>query len=136
FRLLPGRQLPCQVCFQNTVDPAIPGRMFPSGLDFMTASAVMRSPAAVRAVEAQSGKAVAQAVQKAHCPPMPDTLYGRSMELLAKLQKPLPSHIPESLRNRSMGRSAIVDSIGGVVGAATYLGAVCEKRRLLLRGRG
>ncbi len=101
FRLLPGRQLPCQACFQDTVDPAIPGRMFPSGLDFMTASAVLRSPAAVRAAEAQFGKAVAQAVQKAHCPPMPDTLYGRSMELLAKLQERLPAPVPEPLRTEA-----------------------------------
>jgi hypothetical protein len=101
FRLLLGRQLPCQACFQSTVDPAIPGRMFPSGLDFMAASAVMRSPAAVRAVEAQFGKAVAEAIQKADCPPMPNTLYGRSMELLAKLQERLQSPGPEPLQTEA-----------------------------------
>src|SRR5262249_21479435 len=38
FRLLPPRQLPCAVCFHNTTDPKIPGRMYPSGLDFVAAS--------------------------------------------------------------------------------------------------
>lgn len=93
FRLLPAGQLPCQVCFQNTVDPKIPGRMFPSGLDFMAASRVMRSAAALGAAELQFGKGVALGVQKTDCPPMPDSLYGRSMELLSKLQERLPAGV-------------------------------------------
>src|SRR5205823_9150940 len=51
LRLLPPRRLPCAVCFHNTIDPKIPGRMYPSGLDFFAASPVLRSPAALRATE-------------------------------------------------------------------------------------
>jgi len=101
FRLFPARQLPCAVCFQNTVEPKISGRMLPSGLDFMAASPVLQSPAALRALEKQFGKDIAQAVQKANCPPMPDSLYGRSMEVLAKLQERLPTSVPAPLRTEA-----------------------------------
>lgn len=112
FRLLPGRQLPCAVCFQYTVDPKIPGRMFPSGLDFLAASPVMRSAAARRALEGQFGKTAAQAVQKADCPPMPDSLYGRSMELLAKLQEPLPARVPQPLRTEAWADLLVWTQLG------------------------
>jgi hypothetical protein len=101
FRLLPPRQLPCAVCFQGTVEPAIPGRSLPSGLDFLAASPVMRSPAAMRAVETQFGADVARAVAAARCPPMPDSLYGRSMELLATLQEKLPDRMAQPLRTEA-----------------------------------
>jgi hypothetical protein len=99
FRLLPPRRLPCAVCFQNTVDPKIRGRGFPSGLDFFAASPELRSPAAVRAVQSQSGKDIASLILKADCGPMPDSLHGQAMQLLATLQKPLPAKAPGSMRN-------------------------------------
>jgi HEAT repeat protein len=98
FRLLPPRQLPCAVCFQKTVEPKIPGRMYPSGLDFLAASPVLRSPAAVRAVQTQFGKSVADQISKTDCGPMPDSLHGEAMKLLATLQKPLPEKVPAPLR--------------------------------------
>jgi hypothetical protein len=101
FRLLPTRQLPCGVCFQNTVEPKIHDRFLPSGLDFMVASPVMRSAAATRALEGQFGKPVLEAVQKADCPPMPRSLYGQSMEVLAKLQVRLPGTAPSPLRTEA-----------------------------------
>ncbi|GAH68835.1 unnamed protein product, partial [marine sediment metagenome] len=65
FRLLPPRRLPSAVCFQNTVDPKIKDRMFPSGLDFLVACKTLRSPAAMRALKGQSGDAVVEAVIQA-----------------------------------------------------------------------
>ena len=56
FRLLPPRQLPCAVCFQQTTDPDIPDRWQPSGLDYFAAAPELRSPAALRAVQSQFGK--------------------------------------------------------------------------------
>ena len=101
FRLLPPRRLPCAVCFHNTVDPKIPGRMYPSGLDFLAASPVLRSPAAVRAVQSQFGKKVSDLVLKADCGPMPDSLHGEAMQLLATLQKPMPSQAPAAMRTEA-----------------------------------
>jgi|GEM_PF-971854 len=99
FRLLPPRRLPCAVCFHNTVDPKIPGRMYPSGLDFLAASPVLRSPAAVRAVQSEFGKKVGDLILKVDCGPMPDSLHGEAMQLLATLQKPLPAKAPAALRS-------------------------------------
>jgi hypothetical protein len=101
FRLLPPRRLPDAVCFHNTVDPKIPGRMYPSGLDFLAASPVLRSPAAVRAVQNQFGKSVGDLLLKADCGPMPDSLHGEAMQLLATLQKPLPATAPAPLRTEA-----------------------------------
>ena len=98
FRLLPPRLLPCAVCFQNTIDPKIPGRMYPSGLDFLAASPVLRSPAAVRAVQSQFGKGASELILKADCGPMPHSLHGEAMQLLATLQKPLPTGVPAPMR--------------------------------------
>ncbi len=99
FRSLPPRRLPCAACFHNTVDPKIPNRQYPSGLDFLAASPVLRSPAAVRAVQSEFGKSVSDLILKADCGPMPDSLHGDAMRLLALLQKPLPPQAPPSLRN-------------------------------------
>jgi HEAT repeat protein len=101
FRLLPPRRLPCAVCFHNTVDPKIPGRMYPSGLDFLAASPVLRSPAAVRAVQSQFGRQVGDLILKADCGPMPNSLHGDAMQLLAALQKPLPTQAPAALRSEA-----------------------------------
>ncbi len=101
FRLLPPRRLPCAVCFHNTVDPKIPGRMDPSGLDFLAASPVLRSPAAIRAVQNEFGKRVGELILKADCGPMPDSLHGEAMQLLATLQKPLPAPVPAPMRTEA-----------------------------------
>jgi HEAT repeat protein len=101
FRLLPPRRLPCAVCFHNTVDPKIPNRRYPSGLDFLAASPVLRSPAAVRAIESQFGKSVGELILKADCGPMPNSLHGEAMQLLAGLQKPLPPQAPACMRNEA-----------------------------------
>lgn len=98
FRLLPARQLPCAICLQNSVDPKIPGRLCPSGLDFFAGSAALRSAAAIRAEEAQFGKSVLADILKTDPGPMPDSLYGRSMALLTTLEKPLPSAVPAAFR--------------------------------------
>ena len=101
FRLLPPRRLPDAVCFHNTVDPKIPGRMYPSGLDFLAASPVLRSPAATRAVQSEFGKDVSDLILKADCGPMPDSLHGEAMQLLATLQTPLPAAAPAPLRTEA-----------------------------------
>ena len=99
FRLLPPRRLPFAVCFQNTTDPRIPGRIFPSGLDFLAASAVLRSPAAVRAAQSEFGKDLSARIAEADGGAMPRSLYGQVMQLLATLQKPLPVQAPPCMRN-------------------------------------
>jgi hypothetical protein len=101
FRMLPPRRLPCAQCFQDTVYPKIPDRYYPSGLDFLAASPVLRSPAAVRALQTEFGKNVSDAILKTDCGPMPDSLHGQAMELLAKLQQPLPSAVPAPLRTEA-----------------------------------
>jgi hypothetical protein len=101
FRLLPPRRLPCAVCFHQTTDPKIPGRQYPSGLDFLAASPVLRSPAAIRAVQSQFGKSVSEAILKVDCGPMPASLHGEAMQLLAKLQEPLPAQVPAALRTEA-----------------------------------
>ncbi|MCS7337209.1 MAG: DUF3160 domain-containing protein, partial [Verrucomicrobiae bacterium] len=101
FRLLPPARLPCAVTFNQTTDPHIPGRMYPSGLDFFVASPTLRSPAAVRALELQAGKSVTEAVLRLNCDPLPDSLYGEAMKLLATLQKPLPQHAPPPLQTEA-----------------------------------
>jgi len=98
FRLLPPRRLPDAVCFNNTVAPKLPGRLYPSGLDFLAASPVLRSPAATRAVQSEFGRTVSDAILKVDCGPMPDSLHGEAMQLLAKLQNPLPAAVPAPLR--------------------------------------
>ena len=101
FRLLPPRRLPDAACFHNTVDPKIPGRETPSGLDFLAASPVLRSPAAVRAVQTEFGKSVSDQIIHADCGPLPDSLHGEAMRLLATLQKPLPVTVPAPLRTEA-----------------------------------
>jgi HEAT repeat protein len=101
FRLLPPRRLPCGICFHNTIDPKIPGRMYPSGLDFLAASPVLRSPAAVRAVQNEFGKNVSELILKADCGPMPDSLHGEAMQLLATLQKQLPAQAPAPMQTEA-----------------------------------
>jgi len=101
FRLLPPRRLPDAVCFHNTVDPKIPGRMYPSGLDFLAASPVLRSPAATRAVQSEFGKSVGELILNADCGPLPNSLHGEAMRLLATLQKPLPASVPAPLRTEA-----------------------------------
>jgi hypothetical protein len=98
FRLLPPRRLPCAVCFQETVEPRIPKRIYPSGLDFMVSSPVLRSPAALRAAQSEFGKSVADLIVKTDCGPMPDSLHGEAMQLLATLQQPLPAKVPAPFR--------------------------------------
>lgn len=120
FRLLPARQLPDAICLRNCVDPAIPQRACPSGLDFMVASKVLQSPAALRAFEGVFGKQIAKAVRKADPGPMPDSLYGRSMALLALLQKPLPSRAPAPFRSEAWADLQLW----------TQLGAWAEQRHM------
>lgn len=112
FRLLPPRQLPCAVTFHHTTDPAIPKRMFPSGLDFLVASPTLRSPAAIRALELRSGKEVAAAAQKFNCEPFPDSLHGEAMKLLATLQKPPPAQAPPAMRTAAWADSQLWTQLG------------------------
>jgi len=101
FRLLPPRRLPCAVCFHETVDPKIPGRKYPSGLDYLASSPVLRSAAAVRAVEGEFGKGASELILKADGGPMPDSLHGEAMNLLAVLQNPLPETVPPALQTEA-----------------------------------
>lgn len=115
FRLLPPRRLPCAICFHNTTDPKIPGRMYPSGLDFLAASPELRSPAALRAVQSQFGKRVGDLISKAECGPLPDSLHGDAMRLLAKLQEPLPDKVAPAFRTEAWQDLQLWTQLGGWV---------------------
>jgi hypothetical protein len=106
FRLLPPRWLPCAVCFQETVDPKIPGRMYPSGLDFLASSPLLRSPAAVRALQGQFGNKVSELVLKAEAGPMPVSLHGEAMNLLGRLGR-TAAHL--GLAHQTVGRVSGID---------------------------
>ena len=123
FRMLPPRQLTCEVCFHNAVDPKVHGRAYPSGLDFLAASPVLRSPAATRAVQGQFGKEMGALILKAACGPMPDSLYGESMQLLALLQKPLPSQTPAYMRSDAWQDSQLWSQLGAWAEQQHTLGA-------------
>jgi hypothetical protein len=103
FRLLPPRHLPCSVCFHKSTDPSIANRRAPSGLDFMVASPVLRSAAAIRAAQSQFGKPISDALLKIDAGPLPDSLYGDSMKLLSKLQQPLPTSVAPAFRTDAWG---------------------------------
>ncbi len=101
FRLFPPRQIPSAVIFQNVVDPVIPNRMFPSGVDFF-ATGVLASAAAKRAVTlAEQNAAVRDAILATTPEPMPDSLHGQAITLLALLQKPVPAAAPEPLKTKA-----------------------------------
>lgn len=112
FRLLPPRRLPSAVCFQNTVDPKIKDRMFPSGLDFLASCKTLQSPAARRALKDLSGKDVAEAVLKADCGKVPDSLHGEALKLVALLQKPLPKQTAAALRTDAWADKQLWTQLG------------------------
>jgi HEAT repeat protein len=96
----------------NTSDPKIPGRMFPSVLDFFVASPLLRSPAAERALQAEEGGAMLEAVRKTEGGPLPDTLRGRALRLLATLQQPLPVHLGPALRSAAWADAQLWSQLG------------------------
>jgi hypothetical protein len=96
--LLPPRQLPCAVCFQQTTAPEIPDRWQPSGLDYFAAAPELRSPAALRAVQSQFGKKIGDRIAQVPCGSLPDSLFGEAMRLLARLQEPRPPQVAPALR--------------------------------------
>jgi HEAT repeat protein len=112
FRLLPPRRLPSEACFQNTGAPHIPGRTFPSGLDFFVASPLLRSSAAERALAAAEGGAVLEAVRKADSGSLPDSLRGRALRLLATLQEPLPEGLAPALRSEAWADAQLWAQMG------------------------
>jgi hypothetical protein len=99
FRLLPPRRPPSAACFEKTAK--IPGRTFSSGLDFFVASPVLRSAAAAKALFAAEGGAVEEAVRKSEAAPLPDSVRGRALGLLAALQTPLPVRVGPALRSEA-----------------------------------
>ncbi len=111
FRLLLPQRLSGAICFQKTSDPEIPGRMFPSVLDFFVTSP-LRSLAAERALkEAESG-AVLQAVRKMDAEALPDTLSGRALGLLETLQEPLPVRVGPALRSTAWADAQLWSQLG------------------------
>jgi hypothetical protein len=96
----------------NTSDPKIPGRAFPSVLDFFVASPSLRSPAAERALQAEEGRAVMEAVRKAEGAPLPDTLRGRALRLLATLQEPLPVRVGPAMRSAAWADAQLWSQLG------------------------
>jgi len=99
FRLLPPRQLPSAILFQNTIDPVVKGRMMPSGIDLF-ATGPLNCDAGRRVLRASAKNAeTAGAVMKAEVTFPPDSLHGEALRLLGLLQKPLPKSAPQALQS-------------------------------------
>jgi len=112
FRLLAPRRVNSEACFQRTTDPHIPGRKFPSGLDFFVASPSLHSATAERALETAEGSAVMDAVRKTPIASLPDSLSGRAMGLLAALQEPLPERLAPALRTDAWADAQLWGQMG------------------------
>jgi HEAT repeat protein len=110
FRLLPPHHSPGAVCLQNTA--RIAGRTNVSGLDFFAATTALRSPAAERALRAAEGGAVLESVRKAETGPLPDSLRGRALGLLATLQTPLPVRVGPALRSEAWADEQLWTQLG------------------------
>jgi hypothetical protein len=98
MRLLGPRRLPSAVLFQNTVHPAVRGRMFPSGIDVLAAGPLACEAGRRALRKSVPDAATADAILRADCGPLGDSLHGRAMQLLPLLQRPLPASAPAPLR--------------------------------------
>jgi uncharacterized protein DUF3160 len=112
FRLLPPRQEPSAVCFQETVDPKVPGRMVPSGIDFMATSPTLASVAAKRALVLEAGEEAAGRILAVRPPSAPASVHGDALKLLAELQKPLPASAPAPLRSEAWADAQLWTQLG------------------------
>jgi hypothetical protein len=101
FRLFGPRRLASAVVFQNAVDPAIEGRSTPSGLDFFAAGPLV-CDAGKRALRADEQiRPFAEKIESLVPEPLPDSLHGEALNVLALLQEPLPDSAPAPLRSRA-----------------------------------
>ena len=129
FRLLPPPRLLGAVGFPYTSNMKAPGRTFPSVLDFFVASPPLRSPAAERALQAEAGAAVEEAARKMDGGPLPDTLRGKALRLLATLQKPLPMHLGPALRSAAWADAQLWSQLGAWTEAEHMGGSYRAARR-------
>ena len=97
FRLLPPRRIPSSVLFQQTVDPKVPGRMFPSGIDLFATGPLANDAARTAIGKAEDSPATAEAILAAKPIPLPVSLHGQALDLLTALQQPLPAAAPRAL---------------------------------------
>ena len=98
FRLLPARICPSAVVMQGTVDPQVPGRDTPSGLDFFATGDLACEPARRALSAVVSDPATLKAILGAPTEPLPDSLHGQALGILRLLQEPLPAQAPQPLR--------------------------------------
>jgi hypothetical protein len=98
MRLFGDCQLPSAILFQKTIEPAITTRALPSGVDVFAAGplACEAGRRALRSME--PAIAVYEAVCRAECGSLPDSLHGKAMDLLRLIQEPLPKTAPAALR--------------------------------------
>jgi len=115
FRLLGPRRTPASALFARTTHPAVAGRALPSGLDLF-AGGPLACEAGRRALAAAEGEAVATAVAGAAVPPLPASLHGAALELLALLQKPLPETAPAPFRRREWADAQLFTQLGAFAG--------------------
>jgi HEAT repeat protein len=113
LELPPSRGTPDFIPFLwNADEPKIPGRTFPSVLDFFVSSPTLRSSAAERALQAEDGVTVEEAVGKSAGGALPDTLRGRALRLLATLQQPLPVHLGPAMRSAAWADEQLWSQLG------------------------
>jgi HEAT repeat protein len=96
----------------NVSEPKIPRGTFPSVLNFFVASPTLRSPAAERALQAEEGAGMLDAARRAGGVPLPDTLRGRALRLLAALQAPLPVHLGPAMRSAAWADEQLWSQLG------------------------
>lgn len=112
FRLLPPRQLPSAILFQNTVHPLVEGRMFPSGVDLFAAGP-LACDAGRRALRASvKDTKIIKSIENSHVDPLPDSLHGRVLELFRLLQDPLPKNAPAPLRSAAWHDKQLWTALG------------------------
>ncbi len=107
FRLLPPRRLTSSVCFQKTGSSS-----GVSGLHFMVASKQMRSDAAARALKQHSGVKETIRTLGTDPGPLPDSLHGRAMKLIATLQKPPDANAPQALKTKAWSDKQLWTQLG------------------------
>jgi len=122
FRLLPPRRLPDAVCFHNTVDPKIPGRLYPSGLDFLAASRCYARRLLCVRFKASSVKVSATSCSRR----IVDRCQIRSTVKRCNYWQPckaITSIRPGPTANRGVVRLAALDATGSLGRTATHMGA-------------
>ena len=112
LRVLGNSQVPSAILFQQTTEPAIAKRALPTGVDVFAAGP-LACEAGRRVLKALEPRAATyEAVCRADCGPLPESLHGRAMQLLNLLHEPLPATAPPALRTAAWQDEQLFTALG------------------------